>query len=492
MSTQEKTGKKTLDIIINPKVLGKEFFNSAFDTKKAQSFLDAFIDSCDLNGLFDAMQYAPVRVGLGAKSFVTNALGINDLDSGFFNAFVDLSNSIKLDKEKIFKVAVQCFNAQESQKIARWARGSYGYIFDQAHKDFYGVCKMLKHLDTSYKTFAILFNVDAKSTGDYLLNEILYEKNVDKVALRRLLLSYRVDVNYMFGDSFKDNDTKTRLAIVRLALVYKNEPVASRFLKRVAIEDPNSAIRQLADPSLKLVNEKTFACVKEELNFAIATGESTNAKEFTHRLATDTEFKKLAEDLFFCVYKNDQLIEVVVVQDDKVTDLENQGFKLDDSYTIKLLHPVEIPTSAAFIKTLNIRQPLLQLERPSFFVDANECRANIINRLPDTMVSLESFNFAVKRHGFKFICLKEGANLEHVVVSLCGIACVLRFELPVLASQNRVVTLKGARFYKESDFVSIRGKQYLEGARPMQIAEVPRRIFSELVYLLMKVGGVYP
>jgi len=473
----------------SPQALGKEFFSEPYNKKRTQEFLNYFLVNSDFDGLFDAMRHGHAKVEYGAKSFITNSLGINDLDSSFFNLFIELCSIAGLGDTASFSVAVASFNAVD-EKIAAWKMVAKSYILVKAQKDFMSVANLLKKLDLSFKSFAILFEVDKKLAAKFLLNELLYTKNIDKSAIRKMLVAYKVDIDYMFGDSFKDNDTKTREAIVRLALLYKNEQKVIDFLSVVASTDPNKLIRELASIDSQSTKHKVFSSAVDELEFYIKTGKSYLAVDFKQRLENDVEFKTLAQSLFFCVFNANILQDVVVVQNEKVCNLDNNAVLVLDSYTIKVLHPIEIPPSYGYIKTLKIpKQPIVQIDRPCFIADNNELRTNMLNRLPDTILSVENFERAVKKYGFRFLYGKNDTSLEFVASFLAGFACVLNFSTQGLYSDNQIVTLKSAKFYKDSDLVKIKGRQYLEGATPIAISSVPPRIFSELVYAILKLGG---
>jgi len=468
-----------------PKQMGRDFFSRPFDKPSTERFLNYFLFNGDYEGLFTAMRFGYVRKNHGSKNYITNSLGLHDLDSGYFHLFLDLAGFAKTDVSEIFKVAIASFNAPEDNILYAWRPAARGNILDAAEKNFDATVKMLDRYDPTYKSFAILFEVNKSAASEFLVTQLLYGKDIDKTAIRKLLMQFKIDVNYIFGPHYKDNDSKTREAIVRLALLYKSDNFVAEFLERVLEIENNQAIKDIIIASGDRGKVKPPLNILEEFEFSLMTGKTTKVTDFLTRLKVDKPFANIAEQVFFSIYENDYLTNIVVVHEGSVRDLDNQPMPLASNQRVGVLHPIEIPPAQAFIKNLEIpKQPILQIARPHFLPTDHEYSANKILKFDGTLLASENFATTLKQHGFKIVYEADSLIVSQAAIFLGDYACVIHFT-----NDTTMTKLKHANFYMGKDFVPLKGKLFFERAVPISISQIPARSFSEFMFALTKVGG---
>ncbi|MCL2847691.1 MAG: DUF4132 domain-containing protein [Firmicutes bacterium] len=476
--------------VIDADRLGKQFFATEFNLDTASVFLHKLLTDTSFVSLFKALKHG--YVSPEPKDFITSSLGLHDLDSGYFNLFLELAEVANLDSNTVMKVAVESFIGDSMLSV--WQKGATAYILKRAEGDFFGVAKLLIELDPSFTAFGVLVKADIARSAVILIDKLLYGAGLNKSAIRKLLIANKIDINYLFGDSYANGDTRKREAIVRLALLYKTETECEKFLERVQDTDPNAFIRGLINSHNdrdKAKPQKPPQTALEELECCLTDGKTLVCSEFLERIKIDVEFNKLANDLFFSVYENDALVDIIVVEGETVCNLDNCPIELSESCSIGVLHPIEIPTKCSYLKNLNLNeQPILQIRRPSYFATDLEKVSNEIKRVSGTVVNACLFKQHLKEHNFKLVFGEVSGLYEYASYFLGEYSIVLEFTPTDFSIEDQTLTLKSAKIYKGSDFVPVRGNLYIRGARVVRIETVPPRQLSECIYSLLKAGNL--
>ena len=478
--------------VIDADKLGRDFFVAPLEQDSASIFFGKLLTDTSFVSLYKALRYGYVKPEHAPKHYITNSLGLHDLDSGYFHLFLELADFVGLDSKTVMQVAVESFIGDSL--LQPWQKAAKGYILRCAEADFSKTAKLLIEFDSLFTTFAILLEKDVARSAVILIEKLLYGVNINKAAIRRLLIANKIDIHYLFGDSYFTSDLKTREAIVRLALLYKTESECESFLEIVKNQDPSAHIRRLiishSDRDIQKP-QKAPQTPLEEFECYLTDGTTIAVGEFLSRLNSDEAFNKLASELFFSIYEKEVLVDIVVVEDGCVCDLDNCSVELKPSCRVGVLHPIEIPTKYSYLKSLNIApQPFFQIKRPSYFATDFEKMSNEIRRVCGTVVNAELFRKHLKEHNFRLVFGLAKGLYEYAAFFLGEYSMVLEFTPTDFSNPEQTLTLKQAKIYRGSDFVPVRGNLYIEGARTVRIDGVPSRQLSECIYALLKVGNL--
>lgn len=281
-----------------------------------------------------------------------------------------------------------------------------------------------------------------------------------------------------------------REAIVRLALLYKNDAAAAAFLDKAAKEEPFVTIRRLIFGARAKEPRSDTVWTIPAFEQMMIDGKTFGAEEFCQSLASDPVFCAIAGDLFFSVYTNNALSNIVIVHNGEVCSLENAPIILKENARVGVLHPLELPASHEYLRRLSVTQPFPQAGRPVFIPGELETASNVVRRLEGTVISAGKLKKNLGDCGFRLLYGAKDNAFTRAAVFMNDCACVLEFSPTGFSAKGQVIILGNARFYHAADFIKVSGKLYIEGVPPIRTSDIPPRMFSEFLYTLYKAGNV--
>jgi len=470
---------------------GRAFFAQNVTSQEANAFLSAYLDDKRYEELAEAVHCGFINKEYNYSDYLTSRAGALDLDARYFHLLLEIARYAGFNDDKLIPLFAACFSALAGTYLGAWKKTAEAYLLNAAYRDFDRVLNLLTEFDPSYETYVVLMQADKKRTEEVLMERLLQGKNVNKTAIRRLLLQHKINVSHLFGADYKTKDVKTREAIVRLALLYKNDAGAAAFLESVKKTEPLGSIRRLiAGKAVGAAKSAPVVWSVGEFEQMMINGGRFTVQEFRDKLDSDPVFYAIALELFFSVYTQDKLAGIVIVHGGKICDLENNETVLPEHSAVGVLHPLELPNQYEFLKRMSIAQPFCQILRPLFIPNAYETSSNVIFRMGGTVISAGVFRKNLKKFGFKLLYgLRDGA-FDRAAVFMGDYACVQEFTPTDFSLKSQIVTLGEARFYHANDFISVHGKLYIEGVPTIRTRDLNPRMFSEFVYTLYQAGNV--
>jgi len=468
---------------------GRAYFSQNASDAETHAFFDAYLDESRHEELAAAIHAGFISKEYSHGDYLTARVGALELDARYFNLLLETAVSADFSEEKLAPLFAACFAARPGTVLSAWRKPAEAYLLNAAYRDYERVLNLLTAYDPFYEAYGVLMQADRKRTEEILIHRLLYGKNVRKSAIRKLLLRYRIDISQFF-EGFAAQPPPMREAVVRLALLYKNDAKASVFLKNAAAFEPLSTIRRLIIGSYVSKAGTGAVWTIGDFEKMMVGGNTFSAPEFQKKLDTDPVFSAIASDLFFSVYVSNGLNNIVIVHNGVVCDLENVPVTLPDSSVVGVLHPLELPERFSYLRRLSMVQPFPQVCRPIFVPTQYELTSNVVSRLGGTVISAGAFKKNLKKAGGKLLYGSLDNAFDRVSVFMGDAACVLEFSPVDFSDPKQTVILGNARFYFAGDFISVHGKYYIEGVPPARTRDISPRMFSEFLYTLYRVGNV--
>ncbi|MDE7395617.1 MAG: DUF4132 domain-containing protein, partial [Clostridiales bacterium] len=198
-----------------------------------------------------------------------------------------------------------------------------------------------------------------------------------------------------------------------------------------------------------------------------------------------------SEQLFFSVYCDKMLTEIVMVDGGRVLNLQNEPIELAKGCTVRVLHPVELNAKTAYLQRLNIEQPFEQICRRVYLPSDADRRSNGCMNVAGRLVTVRAFNKNRRKTGFKILNRDQDGLCTQVGLSREGILCVLNLA-PIdmkVAPLDSFVQARAVWFYDEQQVIRFGGKRFTDGVSPLSVSEIPLRVFSEFMYSVYELMG---
>ncbi|MCL2375696.1 MAG: DUF4132 domain-containing protein [Firmicutes bacterium] len=503
------------DRTIKPNEAGRLFFGENFSRQEHKEFLSVYLDERRYDELALAVFGSPFSGNTSIKSTGSKQKQTN-LDVRFFYLLQDLIEKAGIEKDKFYALCVAVFYAPSKNVLVKWIDGVKEYLRQEAKSNFDSVLTFLTVNDPKYLAYDALLLTNRQKTESVLLDRLLYGDGniINKAAIRKLLLKHEIDFSCLFSVDYKAQEAKLREAMVRLALLYKNESSCKEFLQKVAIGETNARIRDLIDVTKarrgkedkkggeeneaginldtkvskpKTKNESSDAQIIEEMQYNMIHSIKMITPQFHHRLQ-DSSFALVASSLFFSVYREGSLVDVIVVEDGQTNNLNNQPIEISKECLIGVLHPSQLPKSLSYLTSSSVKQPFSQIRRPFFVSKGHEVATNKIERFNGTLV-LQDFKALLKNNGFRLLFEEDTTVVSRAVLNLGQEACVVEFTPSDFSQKVHSVSIGSAKFYGVQDFIVVLGKWYLKGVPSKKISDISPVYFSEFLYALYKIAG---
>lgn len=546
--------KKIENNTIDYTLIGNHFFARTTSAPDKKAILSSMLNEQQFENIARVMhmgtidkQYADNDISALNNEFI-------NIDARYFTLLTEICAEILLDQTKLIPLCVCAYKSKVGSVLYKWLHTIEEFIYTKAQVDYDSVLDALTECDTDYVAYSGLLRADKGRTREVLLDRLLRAKNTNKIAIRKFLYQNKVDVFSVLAPIYDGLPAKERNDICKLLVLYKNNREVSSFLNNISKYEKSKAVHNsLNSPAIKQVDlddikvkvsnkysfdseyncvtsfsSKAFAgsiTIDQELNITASVKPSTpqekkylNARissvtkdieiksdelkkmmvsslrftysEFNERILKNDFTSLLASTLFFGVYKNGVLYDIIIIHNNKLNDLQNNDYTLPEDATIGVLHAIEIPSTHAHLKNLGVVQAFDQVNRKCYEPTEYEKSSNCIERINGTIISVKDFLANIRKYGYKILSRDRENVASNIGVVIEDTIMVLNFNGIDLTYKGTTITLLSARFYDLKNLVKVRGQIYLDNIISKSINTLSATTFSEFLYLLHKVGNI--
>ncbi len=382
-------------------------------------------------------------------------------------------------------VFINALSAPKGSALNGWSSVAEEYLTKRATEDFDLVATFIDRFDKKYTCYSILLRVDRAKALGILLGKVLYERFIDKSAVRSILMTCP-DLTDALISAYDGMNAKERAAVVKLLLPHKDDPTVEEFLNgRAANDKSKTVIKELSRSTERKANRSGGAV--KYFESLMSTGETVKygklgeligmgLKSNDDKHAKPSKYGEVAEDIFFCtVDKNDfDALKVICYDGKRFFDLNGRKVKLAQDDEVGVLHPLDLERDDPLFN-LDIIQPFPQLHRPIFEPMPGERLFS--KRFFGTFLSAGEFSARFKSLGFEQCDGADGKN-----------ECALRIagRYAVGAEYNgKTFMCEKICYYRASDIVR-QGRRLFLPPTPMDISELDGKAYSELTYFVAR------
>ncbi|MDE6397774.1 MAG: DUF4132 domain-containing protein, partial [Clostridiales bacterium] len=395
--------------------------------------------------------------------------------------------------ENYVPMIIVAATSDKTGALRAWQHTAEQFLTKLARNDYNRAWEYLRKADPDFRLAAILLQVDTDRAVRDLIDLAVFEKGVNKVALRNVLRGYKAEVFAYIRPLYATLKTDNRVNAVRLLTLFRNDADVMQFLREMMQAEKAKKVLaivqgQNTQKTLRVKNPDRKEIV-EYFQSAMIYGVAATRERFLNELIKPP-YTEVAESLFYGVYINDLLQNIVIVDRGRVLDIENRDVTLPQECTVKVLHPVELTSKTEFLKRLNITQPFAQIKRRVFVPSADDIQRGGCFGISGTVISLNDFVANMRKCGFRALSRDEDNMCSRVGLARGEILCVLRIApVDLSAKANVSVQAQCVHFYAEKDVVRLGGKRYVEGVAPSNPSVLDPRAFSEFMYSVYDLMG---
>lgn len=420
----------------------------------------------------------PVAASSSKYSFADAMYGTLEGD-GYFNLYLSICAECGVSEQEYMPLLLSAQYAEKGTALNSWDKSVDRFIERIANENFDRAADYVDRFDRKFGKYSVLINVDRERAIKRLVGMALYGKNIDKAAVRDVLMDYG-EVSGALMSLYGSASAKERVAIVRLLLTFRNDILVRDFLKDTVEKDKSKSVREAAKAGIKRTKVKNAALYLERL-----MEESTPlCVSDWAELLSDGQMRDVADKIFFFALGAEGRVRILVYNDGCFLGSNDKPIDANEDQPIYVLHPLDITSEFANILPKDISQPFLQINRPIYHRISGERYYS--DRLIGTMIDRTEFNERLKANGFTF-CTKRSDDEPNIAVCSLG-GYVIGVEC-ILPQSTDSVSCGKLTYYNASDVVKLKRSLYISAADPIDLRFVPRKTFSELTYRAYKLFG---
>ncbi len=480
---------------------GRGFFSAQTANNDRKRLLEFLLDECRYGQLFKLMYCGHINGHVNMQNssadYVAVTSGKTNINTRYFSLFMQLASDCGIAEERLVPFMYCVATANKQSELRAWQVSAERFLTKIAKTDYEKAWKYLTTHDLDFKFASILISVDKERALKDLTELAVLGKGVNKVALRNFLRVYKREVFSIVRPMYGELKNEGKITATRLLLSFKNDADVLEFLRELYETEKSKSVRALLESSLfagrKIKEEKDCDGKKVASSLlydAMVHGTSITCEEFFSKWLMPP-YLKIAESLFFSVYENGFMRGIVIVDEGKVLDLDNEPYELPSGCEIKVLHPVELNSSTEYLRRLDIEQPFPQIKRKMYFPTDEDKRSNCCLGLAGTVLGAGKFKAGMKKLGFKPLNRNADGFCSQVGLSRNGILCVLAIA-PLdfsTVGDDYSVQAQGVRFYAEKDVIRLGGQRFVDGVAPFSVSRMDSRAFSEFMYAVYELMG---
>ncbi|MDE7464591.1 MAG: DUF4132 domain-containing protein [Clostridiales bacterium] len=391
----------------------------------------------------------------------------SSFDKRYLDLFLRLCQEGAIPEREYIKVLLATGSADKRGELYGWTTAADVYLTRRAGENFELVADYIDKYDKKYTKYGVLIRVDSNAALKRLVATVLYGKNVDKTAIRDVLMDHSGLAEPLMALYYK-SQAKERAAIARLLLLYINDVTVKAFIDDVVAADKSKTVRDVL-PRDKKTAQKTSPIPFFEQT--MANGEMYPLSKW-RELFKKSGFAAVADRTFF--FTSDEFgINVLVYNEGEFLDMTDTPVPLEPTDLIGVLHPADVPNGCDVL-SLNISQPFKQISRRTFMPPRGGRTSEVLS---GTLIERADFEAAFKKLGFA-LCGKRSASEKDIALKFCG-KYAIGIECDFSASSD-TVACGGLLYYLAADVVKLNRTYYVSSASSVPPDSVPKREFSEL------------
>ena len=481
--------------------VGHDFFASGYTGKEKARFIEAMLESERYEFIADVICRGAIKKEYNHVDFHNSQMGLIPLNLRYFYMFTEICEDGGVPLEKFAPLLFAAYSAPASSHLRGWAPAVTQYLEKLAISDYDTVLKLLTQYDKDYKHYDVIYKVNKELTISELVRRLIFEKYVNKAAIRKFLFATKVNLIPTLEKIYAEAPTNVRVreAVVRLLLVCKHSVGATELIAYIkendnskvigALIEKDSAGRKKIDKSNGTGAVSSLSGEEKRFFDDMITGRSYAQKEFL-KLIANPKTEAVAAGLLFSLHtKSGWISEVVTVENGKVCNLDNVPMDIPPDKTVKVLHMAELPSKYEFLRRLNAVQPFEQLKRKVYVPSEKELAQNRSIRLSGTIIRSKILRRNMTEEGFSITGKDSDGKSSYAGISLGDYIAVVEFARVNLSGDDTVVPLKDIKFYRYRDAVKVKGNFYFENVPCCELASVPPRVFSEGMYAIFRLSG---
>lgn len=403
--------------------------------------------------------------GGGSGDYYSARYG-SSFDKRYLDLFLDLCREGGIPESEYIKVLLAAGSADKSGALYRWNTAVDVYLTRRATDDFDEIADYIDKYDGKYTKYGVLIKINETYALERLVRTVMYGKNVNKTAIRDVLMDYG-ELAEPLMSLYGKSKAKERAAIARLLSLYKNDASVKQFIEETVAVDKSKTVRSV------LPRVKKRAGKLEPVRFfeqAMINGDTYKLSEL-REILKNAECAAVADRLFFFAEKPDG-IQVILYDGGVFLDMTDTPLELSDADRIGVLHPVNVPSDVDIL-SLKVSQPFKQIARRTF----SPSRGGANNALVGTLSDRGDFDVAFKKCGFA-LCGKRSASecdaaIKFVGDYAVGVECDF-------SEANGTVACGRINYYRRENVVKLNKTYYVQSSDCVSPTALPRREFSEL------------
>lgn len=478
--------------------VGRSFFSSQTETRDKKKLLEYLLDEKRYSQLIRLIYSGCINGNISMKKtsadYVAMTGGVSTIHTRYFSLFVQIALDCGIGESKFIPMFFSAAISDKKSELYIWKESSRWYLAKLAAVDYNKAWNYIKKNDPDFRLVYMLLDVDKERVLRDLIELAMFGKGVNKVAIRNFLRGYKSEVLAVVRPMYSGLKNDGKIAAVRLLLLFKNDSEVGRFLGELAETEKSQSVRKLlagkVSRGFDLGDKTDKRHITEFFYNAMITGVSFTPDDFMQRLILPP-FAEIADSLFFGIYRDGALQNIIVVDAERVLNIENEPCIPPPDSEIKVLHASELTYKTEFLKRLNIVQPFEQIKRKVYLPSGSDNSNNACFGISGTVVSAGAFKISMRKIGFRALNKDNDGGCGQVGLCRNGVLCVVNIAPIDLATVDAdyAVQAQCVRFYREKDVVRLGGKQFVEGVMPLTPGKMDSRMFSEFMYSAYELMG---
>lgn len=437
------------------------------------------------DGMADHMRLAEVLSFAAIDGTHDGDIYHSDPDAGkrYMDLFLSCCKMCAVPESEYVAVIIDAINAPKGCALYEWRTTAIKYLTKRAEENFDLVSEYIDRFDKKYVCYSILLKVDRGKALGILIGKVLYEKFIDKSAIRSILMNCP-DLSETLITVYDGMNAVERAAVVKLLLSQRDDPNVEEFLNTKAADDRSKTVQKVLSRPTDRKASRSGGAVKY-FESLMATGERIKFGALCELIGSggDDKIKKskyasVAENIFFCTddRKNSGAVRVICFDGKKFFDLSGKKVNLSPDDEVGVLHPFDLADGDPLVN-LDMNQPFPQLRRVLYERISGE--TTFSKRFSGTFLSEGEFAERVGKFGFE---LCGGSDGKPMAIHIAG-GYAVGFEY-----DERTFACDKVYYYRASDVVR-QGRRLFLPKIPLDISELDKRTYSELTYAVAKLFG---
>ncbi|MCH5163351.1 MAG: DUF4132 domain-containing protein [Clostridiales bacterium] len=390
----------------------------------------------------------------------------NSFDKRYVDLFLQLCKEGGIRENEYIKVLLAAGSADRSSALYRWNGAVDVYLTRRAGEDFDTIADYIEKYDRKYTKYGVLIRIDSNRALERLVSVVLYGKNVDKTAIRDILMDHVWLAEPLMALYHRSN-ARERAAIVRLLLLYVNDLSVKAFIEETVVNDKSKTVRDVLPRKKKTVKRAAAPFFEKSM----ADGDMYTLLEWKELLKS-ADYAAVADRTFFFT-REDGEIKVLVYNDGVFLDMTDTPAPLKESDFIGVLHPADLPKDSDIL-SFKIAQPFKQIQR-RIFTSPRSGRA--FDALTGALTDRAAFDARFKQLGFllggKRSASEKDVALKFVGKSAIGVECDF-------SESSDTVSCVGLKYYRASDVVKLNRTYFVAQSVGVSSSSLGKREYSEL------------